>query len=136
MSEENRIPNGPSMPPEFTLGKRYGSEDMYRDYPDLRPGSRVSVEKDGVVYTDTVQSVSYSSPEPEIVRRLSRWERIVRALTPRRFRKSLVVRPFKPASVSVSTDDPGGDPLGYTAARLAEMQRSFERLTGGKPDAD
>ena len=86
----------------FTLGKRYSSEDMYRDYPDLRPGSKVTVEKDGVRYTDTVQSVAYSSPEPEIVRRLSRWERFVRALTPRRFRKSLVIRSAKPATVTIS----------------------------------
>lgn len=118
--------DGPPIPmSQFTPGKRYGSEDMYRDYPDLRPGSRVSVVKDGQVFTDTVQSMTYSSPEPEIIRRLSRWQRIVRRLTPPRFRKSLVIRAAKPASVAISTD-PDSAPTGYTAAQLAELKRAWE----------
>lgn len=42
---------------DFTLGERYGSEDMYREFPDLNPGDRVAYEKDGVVYTDYVDAV-------------------------------------------------------------------------------
>ena len=48
---------------DFTLGERYGSEDMYRDYPDLKPGSRIAFEKDGIIYTDTISEITYSSPE-------------------------------------------------------------------------
>jgi hypothetical protein len=106
---------------------------MYRDM-GIKPGDRIGVKiGDEVVLTDAedepliVQSVRYSSAEPEIVRRLSRWQRMVRALTPRRFRKSLVVREAKPATVTVSTE-PGGDPMGYTAARLAEMKQGFGKL--------
>jgi hypothetical protein len=115
--------------PEFTLGPRYGSEDMYRDM-GIAPGSRVAFEKDGVVFTDTVQSVTYSSAESEIVRRLSWWQRIVRRLTPKRYRKSLVVRPHKPETVTVNTGPVEDDVLERHQGRITEVLAAVRRLGG------
>jgi hypothetical protein len=83
-------------------GKRYSSEDMYRGFPDLKLGDRFSVECNGVLYADTVESVHYSSGSPAVYRTLNRWQRVVRGLTPRRWRKSLLVRPTELPSVMVN----------------------------------
>ena len=117
---------------EVSLGKRYSSEDMYRDYPDLRPGDRIAVEKDGVIYTDTVRGVTYSSPEPEMVRRLSFWQRVGRRLTPPRFRKSLVVRQARPATVTIETVAPDDDVLERHQRRMKQTGVIVDALTRDK----
>lgn len=68
------------------------------------PGSRVAVEVNGKIYYDTVTKVSYQSAQPEIRRTLTLWQSLIRALTPRRHRKSLIVRPSRPATVIIETD--------------------------------
>lgn len=106
---------------EFTLGERYGSEDMYREFPNLVPGSKVAFEKDGVLYTDTVQSVRYQSQEWVAPPERSLWQRIVRRLTPRRLRKPLPQSPPKPATVTVQVGQ--ANPLERHQRQVADIQR-------------
>lgn len=68
------------------------------------PGSRVAIEIDGKLYTETVTKVSYQSAQPEIIRMLTLWQCVIHALTPRRWRKSLIVRPSQPACVTIETE--------------------------------
>lgn len=95
------------MTQDFTLGPRYDSEDMYRDM-GLGPDSLVSVDIGGVLYTDYVKNLT-----PSPVQRLSRWQRLVRRFTPKRFRK-----PLTPAT-----------PVQRALAQLAQTQRVIDGLT-------
>lgn len=95
---------------EFTLGERYSSEDMYRDYPYLKPGDRVAVEIGGVLYTDTIKAAS-----PVVYPTLTPWQRLVRRLTPPRWRK-----PLKPIR---------RDPLQRAQALTAKTLAAVEQLT-------
>jgi hypothetical protein len=112
---------------QFTLGEGYGSEQMYRDYPDLKPGDRVAFEKDGIINTDTVQGVTYSSPEWVAPPERSWWQRVVRRFTPARFRKPLPQSPPRPARVTVNVGDAGDDPL----KRHQQTMEGIRRMTGG-----
>lgn len=122
MADDTPIPMS-----EFHLGERYTSEDMYRDYPDLKLGDRFAVERDGVVYTEMVESVRWDGGAPAIYRDLNWWQRIARRLTPRRWRKSLLVDPGWPPSVTINGDQP--DPAGKTLAQLKQMKTAIDRLT-------
>jgi hypothetical protein len=124
---------------EFTLGPRYGSEDMYRDYPNLAPGARVAFEKDGVVYTDVIESVRYQSPEWVAPPERSLWQRIVRRLTPPWLRKPLPQSPPKPASVTITVGDRAPD-MKRAQGQIAKTLKAMEDLTnppaaglGGQP---
>ena len=72
---------------------------------DIRPGSRISfVTKDGEMITETVDSVRYESGSPAIYAELNWWQRMVRRLTPRRWRKPIpVVRVASTPTMRVST---------------------------------
>ena len=86
------------------------------DFPDLRVGDRfTTVGRNGVTYTDTIRSVSYSSGSPEIRRRVRWWERFV----PVRWRKPAIVQAAVPPSVIVNSEEP---PAGRTLTQLAEMK--------------
>jgi hypothetical protein len=132
MSEKYTVPDGEPIPmSQFTLGEGYGSEQMYRDYPDLMPGSRVAYEKDGVLYTDTVQGVSYSSPEAAIWPELTRWQQLVRRFTPARFRKPLKpIRPSKAATVTVSTGPVADDVREQFERAQASIAKAGEFIDG------
>lgn len=120
----DQIPDGPPIPmSQFTLGPRYGSEDMRRDFPELFPGDKIAIECNGVTYTSTLRSVSYSSGSGDIRRRVRWWERFV----PARWRKPVVVRAAVPASVTVNTDE-SPDVARRALARLAEMKRVIDGL--------
>lgn len=88
---------------DFRLGKRYSSEDMYRDHPDLHLGDRYTIKyPSGLEFHDTVHSIRYSSAQPEIRQHPTGWRRILRNLTPHRWRKPLpIVRPYQPATTEV-----------------------------------
>jgi hypothetical protein len=109
---------------QVTLGPRYSSEDMYRDM-GINPGTLVSVEKDGVIYTDTVQSVNYSGGSPAIYRELNRRQWFLRRLTPARWRRPLLVRDAESPAVTVNVGEP---PVGKTLAQLEAMKAGLERL--------
>lgn len=114
---------------EFTVGDRYGSEDMYRDFPNLRLGSKVAVKRGDTVYTDTIDAVSYTSPTPAIYPTLTRWQRFKRAITPKSRRKPLrPIRAAKPAQVTVSMGltHPGRQIL---QNRIEQMQAMLGPLT-------
>lgn len=110
---------------DFRLGPRYSSEDMYRDFPRLRPGDMVAVEADGQLYTDVVSSIRYTSATPGITRRLSLLGRIVRRLTPGRFRRSLVIRPARPARTIV-TMGPHEDEHAHVERARETVQRAAD----------
>lgn len=121
------IPDGDPIPmSEFTLGEPYTSSDMYRDM-GLRPGDTVAFEKDGVVYTDTIQEVTYTSPAPTTYPDLSWWQKTVRRFTPARFRKPIKpVRCGEPSKVTVTVGD--HNPLkraGHTIADIQKMMDGF-----------
>lgn len=89
-------------------------------------GSISYVDSNGVLRTEEVKSVQYSSGSPAVYRRLNRWQRAMRALTPRRWRSSLLVRPAEPAGFVINR--PESDPAGKTVRMLDEMQSAFDRL--------
>lgn len=119
---EIQHPNGESAVAgrNFTLNSRYNSEDFYRDYPDLKPGDRIAVQIGDKMYTRIVQNITFHSAEPEIVRRLSRWQRIFRALTPKRLRKSLVIRPYKPEATIIDTGPVAADTPDASIHRMTD----------------
>lgn len=53
--------------------------------PDIKPGDLMTIKIGDKLYTDVVYSIGPSYPPT-----LSRWQRIKRRLTPRRWRKPLV----------------------------------------------
>lgn len=118
-------PDDPIPMSDFTLGARYSSEEMYRGMLGIKPGDRVGVEKNGVIYTDTVQSVSYRSPTPAITRTLNRWQRMLRRITPPSWRKPLLIQP---AGLSEVTVHIGSDVFGRTARSIAAAQRIIDGL--------
>lgn len=84
---------------------------MRRDQPfkwepqlNLSPGDKIAVEVGGKMVTQTVEGVSFDSGGPAIYRQLNRGQRIVRALTPRRWRKSLLIRPARLPSFTISLE--------------------------------
>ncbi|OBK58569.1 hypothetical protein A5656_02115 [Mycobacterium gordonae] len=95
------------------------------DFPDLRVGDRfTTVGRDGVTYTDTIRSVSYSSGSPEIRRRVRWWEWFI----PARWRKPVIVQAALPPSVTVNTGE-SSDAMTRALARVAEVQSVIDRLT-------
>lgn len=121
---------------EFKLGERYGSEDMYRDM-GIRPGARVSVEIGGVLYTDTVQSITSTDAQPAIHPALNWWQRFRRQLTPRRWRKPIQpIWPAKPASITIEvgdTDEQAREPIERTQAILATTGTIIDGLIKSEP---
>lgn len=119
---------------ELTLGPRYGSEDMYRDM-GIVPGSRVAFEKDGIVYTDVVQEVRYTSPTVAIWPQLSLWQRIVRRLTPKRFLKPLQpIREAEPGGVTILTGQHGADVMARQRKAMEQAGEFIDGLISNKPD--
>jgi hypothetical protein len=92
----------------------------------MHPGDYISFEKDGAIHTERVESVHYSSGSPAIYKRLNRWQQMVRRFTPRRWRKSLLVRAAEPPSIRIN--DPNQSPIGKTLAQLEQMKASIDRL--------
>ena len=104
---------------------------------DLSPGSRISfVNKDGEMITEVIDSVRYESGSPAIYAELTWWQRMVRRLTPRRWRKPVpVVRVASTPTMRVSTVSPHwtqGDLLDLInqniAAPAAEARRCGSHL--------
>lgn len=57
----------------------------------IRPGSLVTVSRDGVTRTERIKSVYYTSGKPAIHASLNWWQRAIRAVTPQRWRKPIPV---------------------------------------------
>lgn len=135
MSEKYTPADGEPVPmSQFTLGPRYSSEDMYRDYPDLGPGSRVAFEKNGVVYTDTVQSVTYQSGLPAIWPELSWWQQMVRRFTPSQWRKPLQpIRPATSDTVTVSTGPVDDDVVARAQKNIGAIGTVVDGLLSSSP---
>lgn len=97
-------------------------------WEDIRPGSTVAFEKDGVIFTDVVTSVGYTSPEPAVWPELSRWQRVVRRLTPSRFRKPLLpVRAAELAKYTVFTGEK--DAVARAGKTIADIQGMIDGTT-------
>lgn len=91
----------------------------------MNVGDKYSFEKDGVIYTDTVESVRYQSGSPAIYRTLNWWQRITRRLTPPRWRKSLLVREGTLPTVTINGTS---DPFGKTLAKMEQMRGIMEHM--------
>lgn len=127
-------------PSDFTLGPRYGSEDMQREWREIedrwnaaiQPGSTIAYQRaDGTIFTDTVQSVHYRSAEPAIWPELSWWQRMVRRLTPARWRKPL--KPIRPAglpTVSFTTGPVGADVRETYERTQANLRKAGDIIDG------
>jgi hypothetical protein len=91
---------------------------------NIQPGDRIGIEKDGVIYSDTVSSISYTSPTPAMYRRLSWWQKAVRRMTPLRLRKPLQVRAadLGRVTINIGSDD---DALERMRARITEIDKSL-----------
>lgn len=92
-----------------------------------KPGDKFIVrDQHGNEHEDIIHSICYRSPEPEILQRLTGWRRILRKLTPPRWRTPLVVvRRYRPASLEVI----GQSEYGRRAQRTAEdMMAAMERI--------
>lgn len=92
----------------------------------MQLGDRFSVEKDGVLYTDIIDSVRYTSGSPAIYRDLNRWQSMIRRLTPRRWRKSLLVRAAVLPSVTINSS--AREPVGKTLEQLERMKGALDRM--------
>lgn len=90
----------------------------------MKLGDNISFEKDGMVHTERVESVRYTSGSPAIYRRLNRWQRAVRRLTPPPWRRSLLVHPAELPTVTINQQNP----VGKTLAQIEQIKAAFERL--------
>lgn len=80
------------------------TEDKYTLPNPPRPGDRVAVEIGGVIYTDTIESIRTTTPTYVPPPRPTRWQHLVRAITPRRWRKQqLWIPPGGTASTVITT---------------------------------
>lgn len=93
----------------------------------MKIGDIVSFEKDGVIFSERIQSVHYTSASPALYRQLNHWQRIVRRLTAPRWRKSLLVRAAEPSRITIND----GDPVGRTLAQIEQMRGMFDWLMAG-----
>jgi len=84
-----------------------GTDSPYEIWPRPMPSDLVSVDIGGVLYTDVY------NPEPVVYRRLSWWQKVLRWLTPPRWRKSLLVR---------------NDPLARCQRMTADILKAVEGL--------
>lgn len=89
----------------------------------MQLGDRFSFEKDGVVYTDQIESVHYSSGSPAIYKQLNRAQWFLRRLTPPRWRRSLLVRPAELPMTTIN--GPQQDAVGKTLAQLEQMKAAW-----------
>lgn len=111
-----------------SLGKRYSSEDMYRNYPQL--GDPIAVECGGVLYTDTIRSVEVTGAVPTVYPKLSRLQRIVRRLTPARWRKPLQpIHPGMASRVIINGEDVG--PLNRAYTTIQGMAALAQKISEG-----
>jgi hypothetical protein len=90
----------------------------------MKIGDEISFEKNGVVYTERVESVHYCSGAPAVYRRLNRWQSFLRRLTPQRWRQPLLVRAAEPPSVVING---GGDPAAF-GKKLAQIKLAVDGM--------
>lgn len=88
------------------------AQQGWHDVPDswgdaLKVGDKVAFQsRDGIIYTDTIQAMTYTSAEPAIWPTLSRWQSFLRRMTPSRWRKPLEpIRAATLPTVAIKTGD-------------------------------
>lgn len=94
--------------------------------PHVRPGEKIAIQVGDELVEDTVHTVIYRDARPEILKRPTGWRKLLRQLTPARWRKPLpIVRPAEPAHTEIVT-------VGNCARRaelLAErVQRTIDKM--------
>lgn len=92
----------------------------------MKLGDHISYEKDGQVVTERVESMRYESGPPAIYRQLNWWQRVLRKLTPPRWRKPLLVRAAVLPKVTIN--QPNSDPVGKTLAQVQKMKAAMDTL--------
>jgi len=83
-------------------------------------------DKDGNEHSDIVHGIRYRSAQTEIRQQLTGWRRIVRNLTPHRWRKPLpIARPYRPVEMEVI----GDSEIGRRAQRVYDdIAAAIDRL--------
>jgi len=76
----------------------------------VRPGDKMAVRIGDEIFTDTIESVRTTTPACRPQPEPSRWRRILRTLTPRRWRKTRLWSPPGGNSQTVITTVSGGEP--------------------------
>lgn len=82
------------------------SEHPWDYIPDIKPGSKISFKRGDEMWTQAVDSISHSIQPYVAAPELSRRERIVRWLTPRRWRRALPQPSGGMPVVTIKTTDP------------------------------
>lgn len=95
----------------------------------IRPGSRITyIGSDGIARTDVVTATGYRSPRPAIYAHQNRWQRLVRRITPQRWRKPVpVVREYQPAQVLLGFENED-DPVRFAQRQVEQINNSLARI--------
>ncbi len=89
------------------------------------PGQKIAVQIGDRLIEDTVHTVRYVSAQPEIRQHPTGWRRLLRAVTPRRWRKPLpIVREYQPATTEVIMSSE------YARRAKHSMERTDRALKG------
>ena len=96
----------------------------------IKPGSLITyIGSDGITRTERVAATGYRSGRPEIRKRLNRWERFTRRLTPARWRKPIpIIRECQPAQVLMKFTPDSGEEARRLATTLHEMNNGFAQI--------
>lgn len=87
---------------------------------NIQPGSQIIYRRGDDEWEATVGSIEYTPATPAVYAEPGRWQRIIRSLTPRRWRKPLpIIRDARPVSIQIITEGPSHADL--TEARVKAM---------------
>lgn len=70
--------------------------------PEINPGKLVTLTNNGRAFTEVVTAIGYRSAEQFRYVRLSPLQRIVRKLTPPRWRKPIPLAPSRPSEITLT----------------------------------
>lgn len=103
----------------------------------IKPGTLITyVGADGETRTECIHSIGYRSATPEIRKQLNRWQRLIRCLTPPRWRHPIpVVREYQPAKVVLGFhDDP--EAVKRTLRNVQQINDGVARILKVHGDGD
>lgn len=94
---------------------------------NIQPGSQIIYRRGDDEWEATVGSIEYTPATPAVYAEPGRWQRIIRSLTPRRWRKPLpIIRDARPVSIQIITEGPSH--ADYRAA-MADLIALADRFT-------
>lgn len=96
----------------------------------IKPGDTITFKRGGVERTEIVKSIGYQTAQPAVYPTVPLWQRIVRALTPARWRKP--IKPLHeaiPAQVLLAFEGPAPDAIERHHRMLTDALRFLDGLT-------